>query len=209
MTTRLGTIPPMTEANLVGALKSLGWNPKGDAQIERALKDFQRGWAMPGQPALLIDGKNGPKTRNAVRWSLNAHKAGKPTASKSFSFREFRCTCGGRYTGCALVRVHRDLLIGLEVVRDLNDKPLSIVSGYRCQARNQAVGGASSSQHVLGAAADIVPVFKTLEIRRLRRFGGIGYQKASGKVRHVDVRHVSGNNTTGGTPGQPTIWIYP
>lgn len=203
----MATSPPMTEANLVGALKTLGWNPKGAEGIKRAITDFQRGFALPGVPALLVDGKNGPSTREGIRASLARAKAGKPTASKSFSFKEFRCTCGGRYSGCALIRVHRDLLIGLEALREVQG-PISVISGYRCASRNQAVGGASSSQHVLGAACDISPVLKTVAVARLRRFSGIGFNQGTGKVRHVDVRHVSGNNTTGGTPGKPTTWRY-
>lgn len=35
---------------------------------------------------------------------------------------------------------------------------LQVSSGFRCEAVNKAVGGSSSSQHVDGAAADIVPV---------------------------------------------------
>lgn len=200
--------PAMTEANLVGALKTLGWNPKNDVGIARALKDFQRGFALPGMPALLIDGKNGAQTRTSIRASLNRAKAGKPSASKSFSFAEWKCSCGGKYADCARIRVHRDLLIGLESMRDVLNKPLEIVSGYRCPARNQAVGGASVSQHVYGAAADLVPALKTVAVVRLRRFSGVGFQQASGLVRHVDVRHVSGNNTTGGTPNTPTTWKY-
>lgn len=36
--------------------------------------------------------------------------------------------------------------------------PLRISSGYRCSALNAAVGGSSSSDHMLGYAADVIPV---------------------------------------------------
>ena len=42
------------------------------------------------------------------------------------------------------------------------DVPVQIVSGYRCQALNNAVGGVPSSDHVKGMAADIrAPSFGT------------------------------------------------
>jgi hypothetical protein len=45
----------------------------------------------------------------------------------------------------------------LEGVRYLLDnKPITITSGYRCPPLNAAVGGADDSAHVLGLAADFV-----------------------------------------------------
>ena len=43
----------------------------------------------------------------------------------------------------------------LEPLRAHFGKPVVVSSGYRCPKLNKAVGGASSSQHVLGQAADI------------------------------------------------------
>jgi hypothetical protein len=44
----------------------------------------------------------------------------------------------------------------LEKLRTLNDKQaLFISSGYRCARTNKAVGGAKTSQHIQGQAADI------------------------------------------------------
>ncbi len=43
----------------------------------------------------------------------------------------------------------------LEQVRELANRPLTISSGYRSPALNQWVGGASTSAHTLGLAADI------------------------------------------------------
>lgn len=49
---------------------------------------------------------------------------------------------------------------GLEQVRKLTGKPISVSSGYRSPSVNQAVGGAAKSQHVDGNAADIIcPAF--------------------------------------------------
>ncbi|WP_367846993.1 D-Ala-D-Ala carboxypeptidase family metallohydrolase [Rhodoferax sp. WC2427] len=44
----------------------------------------------------------------------------------------------------------------LERVRTYLDTPISVTSGYRCPALNKAVGGVTSSDHMLGMAADIV-----------------------------------------------------
>jgi len=36
--------------------------------------------------------------------------------------------------------------------------PLRITSGYRCSALNAMIGGAAHSQHIVGEAADVIPV---------------------------------------------------
>lgn len=43
----------------------------------------------------------------------------------------------------------------LQPLRDVYQKPMTINSGYRCPELNKIVGGASTSQHVKGEAADI------------------------------------------------------
>lgn len=43
----------------------------------------------------------------------------------------------------------------LEPVRAHFKRPVKIISGYRCPALNKAVGGAKTSQHLAGEAADI------------------------------------------------------
>jgi hypothetical protein len=43
----------------------------------------------------------------------------------------------------------------LDPLRESYGKPIRISSGYRCKRVNAAVGGASTSQHLLGQAADI------------------------------------------------------
>lgn len=53
----------------------------------------------------------------------------------------------------AIANLHRVAEV-LEQVRALFGKPLVISSGYRSPALNSAVGGASSSAHLTGLAAD-------------------------------------------------------
>lgn len=43
----------------------------------------------------------------------------------------------------------------LEPLREHFNCPITISSGYRCQALNKAVGGVATSQHMTGEAADI------------------------------------------------------
>lgn len=43
----------------------------------------------------------------------------------------------------------------LDPLREWYDRQIIVNSGYRCEALNKAVGGASNSQHKYGEAADI------------------------------------------------------
>ena len=51
----------------------------------------------------------------------------------------------------------------LDPLREAYGKPIVVTSGYRCLKLNKAVGGAASSQHVKGEAADIRSVQDTPE----------------------------------------------
>lgn len=55
-----------------------------------------------------------------------------------------------------LANLHR-LAAALEVARDIIGAPLVIHSGFRSKTLNRAVGGAPSSDHLEGLAADFVP----------------------------------------------------
>lgn len=49
----------------------------------------------------------------------------------------------------------------LDPLRKAYGKPIIVTSGYRCEALNKAVGGAKTSQHMKGQAADIRTVQDT------------------------------------------------
>ena len=51
----------------------------------------------------------------------------------------------------------------LDPLREAYQQPIIVSSGYRCKALNKAVGGAASSQHCLGMAADIHTISNTKE----------------------------------------------
>ena len=44
----------------------------------------------------------------------------------------------------------------LQPLRDFYHKPITVSSGFRCKTLNRIVGGAVSSQHLKGEAADLV-----------------------------------------------------
>lgn len=57
----------------------------------------------------------------------------------------------------ATVKKNLELLVEniLDPLREAWDAPIIVSSGYRCPKLNRAVGGAKTSQHMLGQAADI------------------------------------------------------
>ena len=82
----------------------------------------------------------------------------------------------------------------------LGNKPMTITSGYRPEAVNKAVGGASRSRHVQGDAAD----FRVAGMSEVEVFNKLkGYHKTGGLAVgngfvHIDLR-----------PGPPVRWHYP
>ena len=52
--------------------------------------------------------------------------------------------------------------VGMEKVRALLDKPISVDSWYRCPALNSAIGSKPTSQHIKGEAVDFIcPAYGT------------------------------------------------
>jgi len=108
--------------------------------------------------------------------------------SKHFRLSEFRPK-SSRYNG---VRVHPELVELLEEIRSAAGCPIRITSAYRPPAYNRSGGGASSSFHMDGVAADIYSDNHTTAqlhaicSRVLGNFGGLGYYPSQGFC-HVDV----------------------
>lgn len=189
----------MTTRQVQAHLRQLGWPIRVDGrfgpQTFAAVRDFQRGFAF-GRP-LRVDGHAGPVVWRALDLALE--RGGR--TSPHFRFREFKSRGNG------WIKVARSLVLGLEAYRELVGGPFPFAA-YRDPLHNAKVGGVPDSQHLFGNAADLMRTVATLDqVKKLRRFSGIGVQRATGKVRHVDVRHV-GPNTTRGTTTNPTIWFY-
>ena len=111
--------------------------------------------------------------------------------SNNFNYSEFAC----KGTGCCGKTAVCDprLVDGLEQLRKLAGKPLTINSGFRCKTHNARIGGADDSIHTYGMAADVKTPngltdeqFRTMaEMVSQFRDGGIGIY--NGRI-HVDVR---------------------
>lgn len=81
--------------------------------------------------------------------------------TKNFSLREMTESAKAKELGIdntippLLMRNAKALAERLQIIRDVLRAPVYISSGYRCEALNKAIGGAYTSQHQLGLAADI------------------------------------------------------
>ena len=120
-------------------------------------------------------------------------KNGDRRLAPDFKVRELRCR-----DGSDTVMVDETLTVVLQCVREHFGKPVTITSGYRTAAHNAAVGGAKSSQHLLGRAADIrvqgvsVEDVAAYAESLMPDWGGVGrYPVKAGRTTgwvHVDTR---------------------
>jgi uncharacterized protein YcbK (DUF882 family) len=70
--------------------------------------------------------------------------------SEHFKASEFRCHCGKCEYAKEDPPMNEGFLDNLEELRSkLGDKPMGILSGYRCKEYNKQVGGAPESQHMV------------------------------------------------------------
>ena len=120
-------------------------------------------------------------------------KDGDRRLAPDFKVRELRCR-----DGTDTVMVDEVLTVVLQCIREHFGKPVTITSGYRTPAHNAAVGGAKSSQHLLGRAADIrvegvsVEDVAAYAESLMPDWGGVGrYPVKAGRAAgwvHVDTR---------------------
>lgn len=120
--------------------------------------------------------------------------------SKYFTDAEFKCKCG-RVECDALTTPHPALLLKLNVLRMLVNRPVNVNSGIRCKYWNAKSGGVSESQHILAEAADLTvsgsrerwQVVKSAYEAGFRRIG------VAKTFVHVDV---------GTKADQDVLWLY-
>ncbi len=106
------------------------------------------------------------------------------TISEDFSYAEFERSSVADHYGITNVITSfevRDSVKALveEVLQPLRDawgKPLKINSGYRCPELNRLVGGAETSQHLKGEAADVA-CDNPLELARLAKNLNLPYDQ--------------------------------
>ena len=120
-------------------------------------------------------------------------KDGARQLAPGFKVRESRCR-----DGSDAIMIDQTLVVLLQAIREHFNKPITITSGYRTAAHNAAVGGAKSSQHLLGKAADIQVADTTVEAvaayaeSLMPDWGGVGrYPVKAGRTKgwvHVDTR---------------------
>jgi zinc D-Ala-D-Ala carboxypeptidase len=180
------------------------------------------GWAAY-RDYIAIDGVFGSKTKAALTRFQRAYRltadgvAGRQTYAKIYALQDNDCTpvhfsyaelnrCNSTWSGGAVSAARAKanalrVMWQLEALRhQLGDHPLTVVSGFRSYACNRRVGGAASSQHLYGNAADLVSRYASLcTIARQARnagFSGIfgpGYPGHSDHV-HVDRRVVNNDD---------------
>lgn len=118
--------------------------------------------------------------------SFSKSKEGKLKLTPNFTVAEFACK-----DGSDMILIDTMLVYYLQKIREHFGKVVRINSAYRTSTYNAQVGGASESQHMQGAAADIVIDEVTPE--QVAQYadqlgmGGVGIYKT---FTHVDVRSI-------------------
>ena len=120
------------------------------------------------------------------KYSLKAN--GNTKLSSNFKVKEFACK-----DGSDTILIADELVTALQKIRTHFGKAVTITSAYRNATYNKKIGGATSSQHVKGTAADIQiggvdPLVVALYAQSLN-LGGVGlYSYVGGGFTHIDVR---------------------
>jgi uncharacterized protein YcbK (DUF882 family) len=121
-----------------------------------------------------------------------------------FRSSEFACQCG-----CGKNDIQPVLVYTLDELREAYGKPMTVTSGYRCPAHNQAVSSTGEAgPHTTGLAVDIACSGRDAwTILRLAmasgKWTGIGVQqKSNGRYLHLDMIPDSLSHR------RPWVWSY-
>ena len=187
----------------------------GDAVRELQIR--VAGYADYGE-VLGLDGEFGPNTKEAVTRFQDAYGltsdgvADSETFDKIYSLQDDDCSpanfefselnkCNSDWSGGAVSasQAKANALVSmwkLQALRhELGDKAITVSSGFRSKACNDAVGGAADSRHLYGDAVDLTGThsFCTLaKEARNRGFAQILGPGYPGHDDHVHVAHQSG-----------------
>lgn len=140
---------------------------------------------LMGESAII----NTPKEDNKIDGEYM--KGAEVTLSTNFTSDEFDCHGSGC---CSITLVDQKLVNYLQDIRSHFNKPVNISSGYRCAKHNKSIGGATSSYHMKGQAADIyIDGVSPIEIARYaeqKGILGIGLYETNkdGHFVHIDTR---------------------
>ena len=115
--------------------------------------------------------------------------------TKNFSIEEFQCRCGCNMPEFVKKNVI-ELAENLQIIRDEVGR-LDLTNSYRCKDHNSDVGGSTSSQHLVGKAADVksesikpkemAQIVNDLMKNEKIKTGGIGIYNT---FTHIDIRGV-------------------
>ena len=115
--------------------------------------------------------------------------------TKNFSIEEFQCKCGCNMPEFVKKNVI-ELAENLQIIRDEVGR-LDLTNAYRCKDHNSDVGGSTSSQHLVGKAADVksksikpkemAQIVNDLRKNEKIKTGGIGIYNT---FTHIDIRGV-------------------
>lgn len=132
-----------------------------------------------------------PKARSRKKWP-------------HFSYQNLKCQCG-----CEKMEMNRDFMENLEYLRNAFNRPLVIISGYRCLRYDTKISKPKEKKiHTTGCAVDIKisgkDAYDLLFLAMGVDFTGIGIKQKGA----MDKRYIHLDNLSKEDYPRPQIWSY-